>query len=70
MRLIAEIEAVGAMAAAVRERERPDRDRERLERGRLAVAHRLARQHARDIGLHRDRRDRVAAAGLGDADAQ
>src|SRR4051794_37588748 len=70
MRLVAQLEAVGAMASAVGERECPDGDGERLERGRLAVAQRLARQYAGDIRLNRHVADGVAAAGLQHADAQ
>ena len=70
MRLIAEVEAVGAMAPAVGQREGADRDRQRLERRRLAVACRFAGKHACHIGFERQRYDRVAAARLRDADAQ
>jgi hypothetical protein len=70
MRLVADVEAVRTMPAAVRQRERPNRDRQRLERRRPAVARRLPRQHARDIGFHRERRHRIAAAGAQHADAQ
>jgi hypothetical protein len=61
--LVAEIESVGAMTAAVGRGKGTRRDGERLERRRLTVTRRLAREHARDIGVHRQGDDRVAAAG-------
>src|SRR2546423_5924827 len=70
MRLVAEIESVGAMASAVRARERAGRDRECLQRRRLAVAHRFSREHARDICLDRHLDNRIAAARLRDAHAE
>ena len=60
--LIAEVEAVGVVAPAVRQREGPDRDRQRFERGGPAVAPGLAGQHARDVGFEREGLHRVAAA--------
>jgi hypothetical protein len=70
MCLIAEIEIVCAMPSAVRQRERPDRDRKRLERGWLAVPHGLSRQHGSDVCLYRHVRDDVAPAGFQHADTQ
>jgi hypothetical protein len=69
VRLIADVEAVRPMAAAVRQQEGPDGDRERLERRRTTIAGGLAGQDARDVGLHWHRRHGVAAAGTGKADA-
>ena len=69
VRLIAEIETVRAMAAEIRGGKRSHRDRQRLERRRLAVARRLARDHARNVGLDRHVDDGVSAACLRDADA-
>ena len=70
MCLIADVETVRAMPAAIRERERPDRDRQRLERGGTAVARGLSCQHSGHIGLHRHRRHGVPAARLEHADTQ
>ena len=55
-------------AAQVRQRERPDRDGQRLERRRLAVARGFAGEDARHVGFDRYRGHGVAAAGLQDAD--
>ena len=54
VRLVAQVEAVGVVPAAVRHRERPDRDGQRFERGRPALARRFAGQHARDVGFERE----------------
>ena len=70
MRLVAEIESIGAMPAAVRERIAADRDRERIERGRRTVARRFSGEHARHVGLERQHRDRVTAAGSREPDAK
>jgi hypothetical protein len=66
--LIAEVEAVGVVAPGVRQRVCPDRDRQRFERRRPAVAPGLAGKHARDIGFKRECLHRVAAAWTQDAD--
>ena len=70
VRLVAEIEAVGAMAIGIAQRKRADGDGQHLERGRRALARRLAGEHAGDVGFEREGLDRVAAAGPGKADAQ
>jgi hypothetical protein len=68
MRLVAEIESIGAMATGVREREGAHRNRQRLERRRLTVARRLPSDYTRHVGLERYRYDSVAAGGLIDPD--
>ena len=70
MRLVAEIEAIGAVAIAIAEGERPDRDGQRLERGWRAVARRFACQDARDVGFEGNCLDGIAAARLGEPDAE
>jgi hypothetical protein len=69
VRGIAEVEAVGAMPAPVRQRERPDRDCQRFERRGPAVTRGFSCQHARDVGFERKGLDRVPASGARDADA-
>ena len=67
--LVAQIEPVGAVASAIREREGADGDGQRLQCRRLTVTHRLSRQDACDVGSHRQRRDGVSPARLQDADS-
>ena len=64
MRLIADIESIGAMPSAIRESKGANGDRQRFERRRLTVARRLTREHARDVGFEWNRVETVSAAGL------
>lgn len=61
MRLVAQIESVGAMAPQIRHGKRPDRDREGLEGCGLAGTRRFACDHSSDVGFKGYARDRVAA---------
>jgi hypothetical protein len=70
MRLVAEIEPICAVAAAIGQRERPNRDRQRVERRRRTVARRLAGEHPRHVCFDRHLGDAVAAAWARDAYAQ
>ena len=69
VRLVAQIEPIGAVTASVRERKRPDGDRERIERRRSAVAGGFAGEHASHVRLERHRFDPITAAGEREADA-
>jgi hypothetical protein len=68
MRLIAEIEPVGTMPPAIRERKGANRDRQRFERRRRTVPRRLTREHARDVGFEGNCFESVSAAGFLEAD--
>jgi hypothetical protein len=61
MRLIAQIESIGAMPPAILERIRSNGNRQRFERRRLAARQRLACEHASDVGFDRERNDFVGA---------
>jgi hypothetical protein len=61
MRLIAQIESIGAMPPAILERIGSNGNRQRFERRRLAARQRLACEHASDVGFDRERNDFVGA---------
>ena len=70
MRLVAQVEAVGAVPAEIRHREGPHRDGEGFERRWRALASRLAREDAGDVLVERHGPHRVSTVRAGDADAK
>ena len=69
VRLVAQVEAVGAVTAEIGHGVGPHRDGERLERRRHTLASRLPGEHAGDVVVDRDGPHRVPARA-GDTDAQ